>query len=226
MTLVVATEDELSECVALKLIRQEAAATVGVQLIRKGGNGYLRSRMANFISVAQRWPVLMLADLDQASCPPALIREWGKGKTLPKSLFLRVAVREIEAWLLADQEGMGAYLHVAPQKITAAPEEIPDAKQYLLNLARNAPRELRYELLPAKGSMASRGFGYNYCLREFVTNIWCPTRAAEHSKSLHRSMNRISGLMAGSEHPGAAQGVNKEQMREPAGNQRSSCPGR
>jgi len=170
--------------------------TDGVLKIRKGGNGYLRSAMAKFIAVAKRGPVLMLADLDRVDCPPTLIQKWTKGTPLPEKLLLCVAVREIESWLLADREGFASYLNIAPQKITTSPEEIFDPKHYLLNLARNAPRELRSELLPAKGSIAPQGFGYNSCLREFVAKVWSPTRAAEHSQSLRRAINRLSELLA------------------------------
>jgi hypothetical protein len=205
VTVVVATEDELSECVALRLIGLQMGNTDGVQMIRKGGNGYLRSRMANFISVAKRGPVLMLAGLDRVDCPPTLIRKWRRGRILPENLLFRVAVREIESWLLADREGFASYLNIAPQKITTSPEEISDPKHYLLNLARNAPRELRSELLPAKGSIASQGFGYNSCLREFVAKMWSPTRAAERSQSLRRAINRVSELTAPNTRP--AQGA-------------------
>jgi hypothetical protein len=207
VTMVVATEDELSECVALRLIGLQMSNTDGVQMIRKGGNGYLRSRMANFISVAKRGPVLMLADLDRIDCPPTLIRKWRRGRALPDNLLLRVAVREIESWLLADREGFASYLNIAPQKITTSPEEISDPKHYLLNLARNAPRELRSELLPDKGSIASQGFGYNSCLREFVAKMWSPTRAAERSQSLRRAINRVSELTAPNKHTRPAQGA-------------------
>jgi hypothetical protein len=208
VTLIVVTEDELSECVALKLIGRQMANTDEVRLITKSGNGYLRSRMANFISVAERGPVLMLADLDRINCPPTLIRQWRRGRALPENLLLRVAVREIESWLLADREGFARYLSIAPQKITTSPEGISDPKHYLLNLARNAPRDLRSELLPAKGSIASQGFGYNSCLREFVAKMWSPTRAAERSQSLRRAINRVSELAAPNKHTRPAQGAN------------------
>ena len=207
MTVVVATEDELSECVALRLIGVHMENTDGVLKIRKGGNGYLRSAMAKFIAVAKRGPVLMLADLDRVDCPPTLIQKWTKGTPLPEKLLLCVAVREIESWLLADREGFASYLNIAPQKIMTSPEEIADPKHYLLNLARNAPRELRSELLPAKWSIAQQGFGYNFSLRNFVTNVRSPTRATEYSPSLQRAITRLSELMAPNGHMQPAQGA-------------------
>jgi len=194
VTVLVATEDEISESVAIRLIGQTAANMSDLQLVRKNGNGYLRSRIGTFMSVAKRRPVLMLTDLDQTKCAPTLIRKWTKGKALPTRFLFRVAVREVESWLLADREGIAKYLSIAPQKITSAPEEIADPKAYLLDLARGAPRELRNELLPAKGSIASQGFGYNSRLREFVAKDWSPKRAAERCESLRRALDRVSGL--------------------------------
>ena len=61
-SIVLATEDQLSEEVGLKL-----AANAGlnvVQKLRQGGNGYLKKRMRNFCEIARQVPVVVLADLD------------------------------------------------------------------------------------------------------------------------------------------------------------------
>lgn len=194
--MVVVTEDELSESVALKIVEHNGVDTTGVQPIRKGGSGYLRSRLSAFMEVAKRRPVVMLTDLDQVRCAPALIATWIPRNGRPRMFTLRVAVREVESWLLADREGLGKFLHVSPSKISANPEQIPDPKRYLLNLAKKAPRSLRNDLLPARGSIAIQGLGYNACLRRFVNTIWCPGRAAGSSDSLRRAIERVAQLAA------------------------------
>lgn len=189
--LLVATEDELSEAVVYRLVIEARGSVEALQPVRKEGNGYLRRSIDKFCETARRVPVIVLTDLDAASCPPTLIREWFGTKFPPSKLVFRVAVREVEAWLLADREGIGEFLHISPHKIDPNPEALPDPKRYLLNLARLAPRELRNDLLPIKGAAASQGFGYNARLREFVESGWSAERASNRSQSLRKASCRI-----------------------------------
>ncbi|MBY6240914.1 DUF4276 family protein [Methylosinus sp. Sm6] len=189
--LLVATEDELSEAVVCRLVVEATGSEAGVRAVRKDGYGYLRRSIDKFCATARRAPVIVLTDLDAASCPPVLIREWFGAKTRPPNLVFRVAVREVEAWLLADREGLGTFLHISPQKIVADPESLRDPKRYLLRLARAAPRDLQNDLLPMKGAAASQGFGYNSRLCEFVRTSWSAERASGRSPSLSKASRRI-----------------------------------
>ncbi|ATQ69523.1 MULTISPECIES: DUF4276 family protein [Methylosinus] len=189
--LLVATEDELSEAVVCRLVIEAGGSEAGVRAVRKNGYGYLRRSIDKFCETARRAPVVVLTDLDAASCPPALMRDWFGAKVRPPNLVFRVAVREVEAWLLADREGMGMFLHISPQKIDAEPESLQDPKQYLLRLARSAPRDLRDDLLPMKGAAASQGFGYNSRLCEFIRTSWSAERASGRSPSLAKASRRI-----------------------------------
>jgi hypothetical protein len=77
-------------------------------LLRKGGNGYLRSRIPSFCQLARYEPILLITDLDNWTCPAELRTRWLGGLTQPSTMLIRVAVREVEAWLLADHEAMEA----------------------------------------------------------------------------------------------------------------------
>src|SRR5688500_3382606 len=105
---VLATEDELSEAVGLCLAA-EAGLEIGQQL-RRGGFGYLKSRMGSFCDIAKYQPVLLFTDLDRVKCPSTLIAKWSGALTLPENFLFRVAVREIESWLLADHDAMRGLL--------------------------------------------------------------------------------------------------------------------
>ena len=61
----IASEDALSEAVGQRLIEATGSDLAVTQLLRRGGSGYLRSRMRNFCEVARRTPVLLLTDLDR-----------------------------------------------------------------------------------------------------------------------------------------------------------------
>jgi len=74
------------------------------------------------------------------------------------------------------------------------PESLPDPKATLLNLARKAPRGVREDLLPAPGSIASQGLGFNSRLSDIVRTIWNPARAAERAPSLQRMRERLREL--------------------------------
>jgi len=194
MQIVLATEDELSEEVGVRL-----AADVGVgvcQRLRRGGSGYLQSRMKNFCEIASFQPVLVLADLDQARCPSELVAKWFGTLSRPPSLLLRFAVREIESWLLADHVGIGNLLgRRVRRRLPKTPDELRDPKRVLLSLAEQAPRDVRSDLLPPEGAFAVQGLGYNSRLCEFVRNAWDPRRAAERSPSLRKARNRLGEMV-------------------------------
>lgn len=92
-----ATEDELSETVGLKLITQFLRGFEVHQTLRRNGNGYLRSRMSAFCKMAEREPVLLITDLDNLDCPSRLKSSWLAGIDPPENFLFRVAVREVEA---------------------------------------------------------------------------------------------------------------------------------
>jgi hypothetical protein len=189
-----ATEDEISEIVATKLVREVVPnGVIGLRL-RKGGFGYLRSSLSKFCQMAQREHVLLLADLDRQPCAPGLIASWAGGQRLPDKLLFRVPVREIEAWLLADRQGMAALMGVSEASLPPEPDALPDPKQALLNAARNAGRSVRSELIVSRGAIASQGLGYNRVLSEYVSTSWNINRAVERSASLRRAVTRLGAL--------------------------------
>lgn len=194
--LTVAVEDQISEAVTAKIIRQVCGDGVSLQVIVGHGYGGLKKRMPAFRSIAKNYPVWLLTDLDRITCPSVLLSNWTGGAVLPMNFCFRIAVREIESWLLADREAIATFLGVSAAKISRDPEAINDPKEYLVNLARKAKkRHIRSELVPKKGTTASQGFGYNLILCEFVTENWSPERASHSSSSLAKAITRLSELM-------------------------------
>lgn len=189
-----ATEDSLSESVGRRLIA-EIGSHVEVGLtFRKNGFGYLKANIDKFCNVAQRSPLFLITDLDKEKCAALLISKWIGNRTLPENLVFRVAVREIEAWLLADHVGMKELLGKGADKLPADPDQLLDPKKSLLKFASGAPRAVRNDLLVEPGAVASQGLGYNQRLGEFVRNTWDPNRAASCSNSLFRTLKRLQQL--------------------------------
>lgn len=187
----VATEDELSEKVACKLVCEARVNEREINCVRKNGYGFLKSNLKKFDSAAQRMPVLVLTDLDRAECAPSLRIRWMGNEPAQTKFLFRVAVREVEAWLLADREAMARFLNLSPAKIERDTETIDDPKRYLLRLAQRAPAELRADLLPKRGARAAQGFGYNARMGAFVIDHWSSRRAAKNNASLKKAIARL-----------------------------------
>ncbi len=189
-----ATEDALSESLGQRLLAELAPRLQAPLLLRKGGFGYLRSGMAKWRQLSQRQAVVILTDLDKASCPGVLRADWLGGLPCPENLLLRVAVREAESWLLADHEAVRQFMGskgVLPKN----PDDLPDPKQYVLQLAEKAHRDVRLDMVRASGAMSGQGIGYNARLTELVSTAWSPERAAERSPSLGRARIRLRQLV-------------------------------
>lgn len=192
--IVLATEDELSEAVGLRLVAEVAPAfQVGLRL-RKGGYGYLRSKLKSFCQIARRQPVLLITDLDRHPCAATLIAEWLRQLPHDDGLLFRVAVREIESWLLADHEAIRSLLGPRATRLPAYPDMLADPKRALLDLARSAPRRIRANLCAEAGAIAAQGLGYNRTLADWVHRKWSPARASSRSDSLHRARRRLRQL--------------------------------
>ena len=92
-----ATEDELSEAIGLRLIAESPFHEADVMTLRRNGSGYLKSKVDSWRQLAGQKVVLLLTDLDQIDCPVALRNEWLGTRPVPDRLLLRIAVREIES---------------------------------------------------------------------------------------------------------------------------------
>ena len=193
MKVALAIEDDLSKAIGLRLLAELPIPVTPNLILHKGGSGYLRSRMDSWRELSEHQIVLILTDLDRVACPLALRTDW-LGKTpRPANLVLRIAVREVESWVLAD--------HVAMRKLIGSkgtlppqPDDLPDPKQYFLKLAKLAPRQIREDLVKDSGAVAGQGIGYNTCLTAWVKSVWSPERASERSPSLARTRMRLIEL--------------------------------
>jgi hypothetical protein len=161
----------------------------------KKGNSVLKSKITAYCNIAKRTPFLLITDLDDKACAPLLISSWLGYVSPPENFMFRVAVREVEAWLLADEVAIKPLLGERA-KLPPNLDIVPDPKEYLLTLARKAPRDVRRDLLPERGSIASKGIGYNQRLCNYVSNLWSPARASERSESLARVIRRLEDLRA------------------------------
>lgn len=189
-----ATEDELSEAVGLRLFSELPVPIPEPNLFRRNGFGYLKARISTWRSLARHQVVVVITDLDRKSCPPALLEDWLGQVSLPENMLLRVAVREVESWLLADHQGLQELLG-RRGKFPRDPDLLPDPKQYLLAVAkRSDKKDIRRDLVREDGAAACQGLGYNSRLSSWVGAGWSPERAASRSPSLQRARQRLLEL--------------------------------
>ncbi|MEM6270252.1 MAG: hypothetical protein AAF998_12495 [Bacteroidota bacterium] len=161
------------------------------QELSGGGFGYIRKRIRNFNRAARNLPFLVVTDLDDKPCPVALIAEWFP-EPMSDNMIFRIAVREVESWLLADRAGFAEFLGIAQNIVPFRPDEVTDPKAELLLLTRKCRRrEVREDILPRDWAVIKQGPNYNGRLLEYVANTWDPTRAREASPSLDRMLSAL-----------------------------------
>ena len=192
-----AVEGITDEAVVRRLVSHVGARLGSVY--GKQGKPYLRQRLGGYNYAARHAPWFILVDLDRdADCAPPFRQEW-----LPAPAAMacfRVAVRAIEAWLLADAEAIARFLSVARSKITDHPESLDNPKASMVDLARlSRSGAIREDMVPRDGSGRSVGPTYASRLIEFVQNHWRPDKAARKADSLARAIRALRRLKEMSE---------------------------
>jgi hypothetical protein len=167
-----------------------------VRIYGKRGKPDLRQRVGAYNRDAVRSPWIVLVDLDRdADCAPPLRALW-LPRPAPMMCF-RVAVRAMEAWLLADREQLARFLSVPAARVPLAPEAVPDPKRAVVDLAIHSRRRaIREDMVPRVGSGRPVGPAYASRLIEFVEDHWRPEIAAQSSDSLRRCCERVDELIA------------------------------
>lgn len=190
-----AVEGVTDEAVWRRLL-DDAGLAAG-DLARPSGKTQLRARIGGYNKAAAYEPWLVLVDLDNEPCPAALVSSF-----LPSGLSslmrLRVAVREVESWLLADHDRVAQSLGIVAAVVPAEPEREVDPKVSLINLARRSTdRGIQRDLVPEQDSGRQVGPGYSAWLQEFVSSRrtgWRPAVAEKRAPSLRRCRAALRAL--------------------------------
>lgn len=189
----IVVEDDLSDALIRRILRESNTFAVGISY-GKRGYGYIKEKVGAFNNAARGTPFLVLSDLEESECAPMQINRWLQ---IPKhhNLLFRIAVREIESWLLADRPGFAYFLNIRKELIPENVDGINDPKQLVINLARRSrKRILREAIVPIPDSTARVGTDYNGVLSSFVLEAWNIKEAIKHSDSLRRAVNAINNF--------------------------------
>ena len=134
--------------------------------------------------------VLALADHDEGTCVGPKLRR--KIRDRHPNLVLRLSVRALEAWFLADAERLGPYLSVSPRAFPSRPDREHDPKRTLIKLAaRSTKRGIRDGMVPKPGHATNRGPEYTLIMESFIRTAWAPAEAARNSPSLARAIRAL-----------------------------------
>jgi hypothetical protein len=189
-----AFEDALTESLTLNILRAIPAQYATRTIYNRGGNGYLRRLINGFNHAARGTPFLIGTDLDEYECAPALIRDW-LSHSKHHNLLLRVAVREAEAWVLADRDHFAKFLGINAANVPEDVESLANPKETLIQLARSSRRtHLRDDICPPPNSTRRIGPNYNSRLGSFVTATWNPLAARLNANSLDRTINCLTAF--------------------------------
>ena len=191
-----AVEGLVDEAVVQRLIRHVGGVPGAVY--GKEGKELLRRKVAGYDNAARNAPWIVLVDLDRDhACAPPLVKDW-----LPNAapqLCFRVAVRAVEAWLLADRERLAAFLKIRANSVSQQPETLDDPKRALVDLARSSRRRaIRDEMVPRAGSGRPVGPAYTSRVIEYARNHWRPDVAASRADSLRRAIECLTRLIRSS----------------------------
>lgn len=183
-------EDDLSELVMTKLLDQFQHKYYITNTYSGHGFGYLKANIKGFNEASVESPYFMLTDLDNYECPLSLIQDWVDFVLNPNFIF-RIAVKEVESWLLADVDGLANFMKVSKANFPLQPDNVPDPKNKLIQIARKSRiRRIREDIVPIN-EYAQIGPNYNGCLSEFVFYNWDIKQAIMKSTSLQRAYNRL-----------------------------------
>ena len=192
VTISAAVEGVTDEAVIRRLITHVGAEPGPVY--GKTGKPSLREKIAGYNNAARHAPWVVLVDLDQdAHCAPHLCASWIPAPA--EHLCFRVAVRAVEAWLIADAEALAGFLGVGRARVPADPENLANPKEALVNVARTSRRrEIRDDMVPREGSGRSIGPAYVSRIIEFALSHWRPAEASHRSESLRRAIACLNNL--------------------------------
>lgn len=190
-----AVEGDVDEAVLRRLLLHAGAQIHKVY--GKRGKGLLRRTIVGYNEAARYSPWIVLVDLNHESpCAPELRKTWLPAPA--EQMHFRVAVREIEAWLLGDPETFARFLSIRRSGIPADPDGIEDPKELIVTLSQGSRSSvIRREMVPRPGSGRSVGPAYSSRLIEYAETAWQPEVAAQNSESLRRCALRLSERIAG-----------------------------
>jgi hypothetical protein len=133
-----------------------------------------------------------LADIEQEACAPIVLETQLSGKHA--QFHLRLAVRMLESWLIADRERIATFLRIQVAAVPNVPDELDHPKITLVNLARRSTSRAVREGMVPDDSGGIVGADYVAMMGTFINNYWRASAARASSPSLERACTRWQAI--------------------------------
>lgn len=192
-----AVEGPSDEPVFRRIVEQRGGIVHRLQV--QNGKAGLRRALPGYNAAARLSPWLVLVDLDRDfRCPGELVAAWLPAPS--RQMCLRVVVRQVEAWLLADGDRFASFFSVRRDAIPLDPDQLEDSKQVVIDLvSASRRRSIRQDMVPRPGSGRRVGSAYTSRLIEFASDPergWRLEAAVGSSRSLQKCVERLDRLIA------------------------------
>jgi hypothetical protein len=179
-------------------IVRKLAADAGFEIhgnvIDCAGKSGVDRQLAGYNGSANGSPWLVLRDLDHdAGCAPAFLAACAFKPS--RWMCFRIAVRELESWILADAEAFSAFYGVPLLALPEDPDGEADPTATIIRLVhKSRDAAVRRAVLPRPGSLVQVGPRYEDMLIEFGKEHWDLSRACNRSDSLWRARRALRQL--------------------------------
>lgn len=170
------------------VLGQIGRADIQLRIRDAGGGTKFWPLAKRYNEAAKHMPVLGLADLEQVECAPNLL-----ATELPRKsggFHLRLAVRMLESWLIADRARLASFLKVPSAAIPTEPDALAHPKRELVNIARKSTSRAIREAMVPEDSGGVVGPDYVATMSEFISMHWQVAAARATSPSLERACLR------------------------------------
>ena len=159
-----------------------------------GGGSKFWLAAARYNEAGRHTAVIGLADLEQAQCASSLLA--GKLPHKSAGFHLRLAVRMLESWLLADRQAMARFLKVPISTLPMNPDSEVHAKKVLVDIARKSTSKSIRDALVPDDSGGIVGSDYAATMCKFIEQHWRVSDARKISPSLEKACQRWFAIEA------------------------------
>lgn len=177
----------------LKILLQQLGLGNRLIVLRDAGghNNFWRSA-ERYNEAGRHGLVIGLADLEQQPCASRQLATLKRG--LSAGFKLRLAVRMIESWIVADRAAFASFIGVPVSRVPLEPDLEVHPKRLVATLAKESKKRVIREGLAPQHSSALVGPEFTPLMAEFVESSWDSTRARRNSPSLDRACIRWCNL--------------------------------
>lgn len=192
MVISVAVEG-VSDAAVVRRLCAVVGLGVGPEHITRG-KAQLDRRLKGYNNAARFAPWLVLRDLDHdAECASGLVQSLLHDRA--EHMHLRIPVRSVESWLIADQVGFSKFFGVSLNLLPGNPDRLDRPKRTIVDLARRSTkRSVREGMVPAPGTSTEVGPEYTAQVIEYSATTWDPDAGARNSESLRRCIAALRTL--------------------------------